>query len=176
MESDGPTASLADASTITTAGRAFSISIALTYLGLGYFGLLVLIASVLDLLQAVKSRAPLVLIYCPALLCLAGGVIYVMLALHQRRHWARLAAVAFWTICLIWTARTMARNGLHPEPAAGPLKYSNAEQLKGARRAALVSPYCMAILEMTALYGLLRKASVVNQFKAPGQKYSNDQK
>jgi hypothetical protein len=96
-----------------------------------------------------------------------------MLALHQRRNWARLAAVSFWLLCLIWTAFTIARNGLHPQPASGPLQYSNAEQLAGARFASLVIPYFMAVLESTATYCLLRKANVVNQFKRPDQKSFN---
>jgi hypothetical protein len=76
------------------------------------------------------------------------------------------SAVSFWLLCLIWTAFTIVRNGLHPQPAPGPLQYSNAEQLAGARFLALLIPYLMAILESTAMYCLLRKANVVNQFKS----------
>jgi len=113
----------------------------------------------------------LVLISGAVLLSLGIGFMYVMLALHQRRNWARHAAVSFWLLCLIWTAFTIVRNGLHPQPAPGPLQYSNAEQLAGARFAALAIPYFMAIVESAAMYCLLRKANVVNQFKRPGQKH-----
>jgi hypothetical protein len=165
MESGGPTASTSVASTTTIAVRAFSKTIAVTYVGLGLFGLIQLITSVYDLYQAVVSRLPLLLISCAVLLSLGIGFMYVILALHQRRNWARHAAVSFWLICLIWTAFTIVRNGLHPRPAPGPLEYTNAEQLAGARSAALVTPYFLAILESTAMYCLLRKANVVNQFK-----------
>jgi hypothetical protein len=168
MESHGPTASSSVASTTTIAVRAFSKTIAVTYVGLGLFGLILLITSLYDLRQAVVSRLPLLLIPCAVLLSLGVGFIYVMLALHQRRNWARHVAVSFWLLCLIWTAYTIVRNGLHPQPAPGPLQYSNAEQLAGARFAALVIPYFMAILESTAMYCLLRKANVVNQFMRPG--------
>jgi hypothetical protein len=169
MESHGPAASSSVASTTTIAVRAFSKTIAVTYVGLGLFGLLLLLTSLYDLRQAVVSRLPLLLIPCAVLLSLGIGFLYVMLALHQRRNWARHAAVSFWLLCLIWTAFTIVRNGLHPQPAPGPFQYSNAEQLAGARFAALVTPYCLAILESTAMYCLLRKANVVNQFKRPGQ-------
>lgn len=168
MESNGPTASSSVAVT-TTIVTAFSKTIAVTYVGLGLFGLLFLFGSLNDLYQAVASRVPLLLLHCAVFLCLGSGFMYVILALHQRRNWARHAAVSFWLLCLIWTAVTIVRNGPHPEPAPGPLQYSNAEQLAGARRAELVTPYFMAILEFTAIYCLLRKESVVNQFKRPGQ-------
>jgi len=143
MESHGPTASSSVASTTTIAVRvrAFSKTIAVTYVGLGLFGLILLITSLYDLRQAVVSRLPLLLIPCAVLLSLGIGFMYVMLALHQRRNWARHAAVSFWLLCLIWTAFTIVRNGLHPQPAPGPLQYSNADQLAGARFAALVTPY-----------------------------------
>ncbi len=171
MESHGPPASSSVASTTTIAVRAFSKTIAVTYVGLGVFGLILLITSLYDLHLAVVSRLPLLLIPCTVLLSLVIGFMYVMLALHQRRNWARYAAGSFWLLCLIWTAFTIVRNGLHPQPAPGPLQYSNAEQLAGARFAALVIPYFMALLESTATYCLLRKANVVNQFKRPGQRY-----
>ena len=137
-------------------------------MGLGLFCLILLITSLYDLHQAVVSRLPLLLIPCAVLLILGGGFIYVILALHQRRNWARHAAAAFWLLCLIWTAYTIVRNGPHPQPAPGPLQYSNADQVAGARFATLVTPYLMAILESTTIYCLLRKASVVNQFMGPG--------
>jgi hypothetical protein len=169
MESQGRTATSSVAPTTTITVRAFSKTIVVTYVGLGIFGLILLIASLHDLHQAVVSRLPLLLIPCAVLLGLVIGFIYVMLALHQRCNWARHAAVSFWLLCLIWTAFTIVRNGLHPEPAPGPLQYSNAEQLAGARFAALVTPYFMAILESTATYCLLWKANVVNQFKSLGE-------
>jgi hypothetical protein len=104
-----------------------------TYVGLGLFGLILLIMSLYDLHQAVVSRLPLLLISCAVLLSLGIGFMYVMLALHQRRNWARHAAVSFWLLCLIWTAFTIVRNGLHPQPAPGPLQYSNAEQGRRVR-------------------------------------------
>ena len=160
-------------STTMIAVREFSKTIAVTYVGLGLFGLILLITSLYDLHQAVVSRYPLLLIPCAVLLSFAIGFMYVILALRQRRNWARHAAVSFWLLCLIWTAFTIVRNGLHPQPAPGPLQYSNAEQLAGARFAALVTPYFIAILESTAMYCLLRKANVVNQFKRPDQTSSN---
>ena len=172
MEGHGPSTSSSVASTPTIAVRAFSKTIAVTYVGLGLFGLISLIASLYDLHQAVVLRLPLLLIPCAVLLSLGIGFMYVMLALHQRRNWARHAAVSFWLLCLIWTAFTIVRNGLHPEPPPGPLQYSNAAQLAGARFSALVTPYFMAILESTAAYFLLTKANVVNQFKRPGQTYT----
>jgi hypothetical protein len=171
MESHGPTASSSVASTTTIAVRAFSKTIAVTYVGLGLFGLILLITSQFYLYRAVVSRLPLLLIPYAVLLSFGIGFILVILALHQRRNWARHAAVSFWLLCLIWTAVTIVRNGLHPEPTPGPLQYSNAQQLAGARLSALVTPYFMAILELTAVYCLLRKANVVNQFKRPGQTY-----
>jgi hypothetical protein len=170
MGSQGPTASSSIAATTTIAVRAFSKTIAVTYVGLGIFGVILLITSLYDLRLAVASRSPLLLIPCAVLLSLVIGFISVVLALHQRRNWARYAAVSFWLLCLIWTAFTIGRNGLHPEPARGPLQYSNAEQLAGARFAALVIPYFMAILESTAIYCLLRKANVRNQFGRPRQR------
>jgi hypothetical protein len=169
MESHGLTASSNVASTTTIAVRAFSKTIAVTYVGLGLFGLFFLIMSVYGLHQAVVLRLPLLLIRCAVILSLGIGFMYVILALHQRRNWARHAAVSFWLLCLIWTAFTIVRNGLHPQPAPGPLQYSNAEQLAGARSAALMIPYFMAILESTAMCCLLRKANVVNQFKRPAK-------
>jgi hypothetical protein len=171
MDNHGRTASSGVASTTTVTVRAFSKTIAATYVGLGLFGLILLVTSLYDMRQAVASRLPLLLIPCTVLLFLGIGLMYVMLALHQRRNWARHAAVSFWLLCLISTALTIVRNGSHPPPASGPLQYSNAEQVAGARFAALAIPYLMAILESTAMYCLLRKANVVNQFKRSGQTY-----
>ena len=165
MESHGPTASSSIASTTTIAVRAFSKTIAVTYVGLGLFGLILLITALIVLNQAVVLRLPLLLIRCAVLLSLGIGFIYVMWALYERHNWARHAAVSFWLLCLIWTSFRIVRNGLHPQPPTGPLQYSNAEQLAGARFAALTIPYFMAILESTAMYCLLRKANIVNQFK-----------
>jgi uncharacterized membrane protein len=175
MENHGPTASSSVASTTTIAVRAFSKTIAATYVGLGYLGLILLITSLYGLHQAVVLRNQLLLIRGAVLLSLGIGLMCVILALHQRRNWARRAAVSFWLLCLIWTAFTIVRNGSHPEPTPGRglLQYSNAEQLAGARFAALVIPYFMAILESTAIYCLLRKAKIVNQFKRSGQTHLN---
>jgi hypothetical protein len=68
MESHGPTASSSVASTTTIAVRAFSETIAVTYVGLGLFGLILLITSLYDLHQAVVSRLPWLLIPCAVLL------------------------------------------------------------------------------------------------------------
>jgi magnesium-transporting ATPase (P-type) len=156
-------------STNTIAVKAFSKTIAVTYVGLGFFGLIFLIASLVNIRRAVLSRSPLLWMLCAVLFGLGIGLIYVILALRQRRNWARHAALWFWLLCLIWTAFTIVQHGLHPEPAPGPFQYSNADQLAGARLAALVTPYLMAILELTAIYCFLRKANVVNQFKRLGQ-------
>jgi len=172
MEGHGPSTSSSVASTTTIAVRAFSKTIAVTYVGLGLFGLISLIASLNVLYKAVALQLPWLLIRCAVLFSLGIGFMYVILALHQRRNWARHAAVSFWLLCLIWTAFTIVRNGLHPEPPPGPLQYSNAAQLAGARFSTLVTPYFMAILESTAAYFLLTKANVVNQFKRPGQTYT----
>lgn len=169
MESHDLTASSSAASTSTVAVRAFSKTIAVTYVGFGLFGLILLIASLNDLHRAVASRLPVFLIPWAVLVSMLFGFIYLMSALYQRRNWARYAAVSFWLLCLVWTAITIVRHGLHPEPAPGPFQYSNADQLAGARFTALVTPYFLAILESTATYCLLRKASVVNQFKRPDQ-------
>jgi hypothetical protein len=169
MESHGATASSGGASTTTIAPRAFSKTIAMTYVGLGFCCLTFLIASVYDLLRAVQSRLPLLLIPWAALLGSGIGLIYVMLALHQRRNWARLVATSFWLLCLIWTTFAIVRNGSHPEAPAGPFQYSNPEQLAGARFSTLVLPYFLALLESTAIFCLLRKANVVNQFRTPRQ-------
>lgn len=168
MESYGSAESSSAASTTTIAVRTFSKSIAVTYVGLGFFGLTLLITGLYDLRQAVASRLSLLLIPCAVLLHLGIGFMYVIFALHHRRNWARHIAVSFWMLCLIWTAFTIVRNGLHPEPARGPLQYSNAEQVAGARFAALVAPYFMAMLESAAMYCLLRKPNVVSQFRSPG--------
>lgn len=165
MESHDPTASTSVAPSPTIAVRTFSKVIALTYVGLGFFGLIFLISSLYQLIQAVASRRPLLLIACTAYLSLGIALTYLVFALRERRKWARHAAVSFWLICLIWSVLTIVRNGSHPEPAPGPLQYSNAEQLAGARFAELWTPYFMTILESTAIYCLLRKANIVNQFK-----------
>ena len=168
MEIHGPTASASVVPTTTIAVRAFSKTIAVTYAGLGLFGLMSLTTSLAVLYKAVTSRLLLPLIPSTALLALGAGFMYLIMALHQRRNWARYVAVSFWLLCLLWTIFTIMQNGLHPEATAGPLKYSNADQLAGGRFAALVSPYVLAIVESTAMYCLLRKASVVNQFIGRG--------
>jgi hypothetical protein len=165
MQSHGPAASSSVASTTTIAVRAFSKTIAVTYVGLGLFGLFFLVTSFYGLYQAVVSRLPMFLIPGAVALSLGIGFIYVMWALYERHNWARHAAVSFWLLCLIWTSFRIVRNGLHPQPPTGPLQYSNAEQLAGARFTTLVTPYFMAMLELAAIYCLLRRAKVVNQFK-----------
>ncbi len=172
METGGPTASSSVTSTNRIAVKAFSKTIAVTYVGLGFFGIVFLIASLLNIRQAVLARSPLPWMWCAVLFCLGIGFIYVILALRQRHNWARYAALWFWLLCLVWTAFTIMQHGLHPEPSRGPFRYSNADQLAGARFAALVTPYLMAIVELTVIYCFLRKASVVNQFKRLGQDVS----
>ena len=147
MESVGPIASSNVASTTTIAVRAFSKTIAVTYVGLGFFALILVITKTNDLRQAMVSRSPLLLMTCALLLSVGMGFMYVMLALHQRHNWVRHAAVSFWLLCLIWTVFSIVRNGLHPQPSPGPFQYSNAEQLAGARFATLLMPYFMAILK-----------------------------
>lgn len=149
--------------------RKFSKTLAVTYVCLGFFALLSLATSLYPLHQALVSRSPMLLIPATFVLILAAGFICVMLALHQRRNWARLAAVSFWMICLAWSTYSIVRNGLHPQPAAGPFQYSNAQQLAGARFFALVTPYFMALIESTAIYCLVRKADIVDQFINPSQ-------
>jgi len=149
--------------------KAFSKTIAATYVALGFFGFIFLVTSLYELHLVVVSGQPLLLIRCAVLSSLGIGFMCVILALHERRNWAPYAAVSFWTLCLIWTAFTMMRNGLHPEPTPGPFEYSNPQQLAGARFAALTMPFVIAILESSAIYCLLRKANVVNQFKRSGQ-------
>jgi hypothetical protein len=167
MDSHVPTESSSVASTTTIAARTFSKTIAMTYVGLGFVGMILLITSLHDLLQVAVSRNPLPLIPFAVLHGLGIVFIYLILALRQRRNWARYAAASFWLLCLVWSAFSIMRNGLHPQPSPGPFEYSNADQLAGARFATLVIPYFMAILESTAMYCLLRKASVVNQFRRP---------
>ena len=150
------------------AARAFSKTIAMTYVGLAFFSAIFFISSLSDFQHALASRSLWLLILCVALFNLGIGFLYVTWALRQRRQWARHAAVSFWALCLIWTAVTMVRNGLHPPPAAGPFQYSNADQVAGARFAALAMPYLLAIVESAAIYCLLRKGKVVNQFRTRG--------
>ena len=163
-----PTASSSVASTTTTAVRAFSKTIAVTYMGLGLFTLFFLLASFYGLYQSAVSGLPLLLVRSAVLLGLGIGFIFLMMALHQRRSWVRYAALLFWLCCLIWTAVVIVQNGLHPRPAPGPLQYSNAEQLAGARRSALMTPYYLAIVELVAIYCLWRRSNVVNQFQKRG--------
>jgi hypothetical protein len=169
MESQGPTASSSIDSTTTIGVTAFSKTIALTYLGWGFFCLIFLMTGFYDLDRAVVMAKFPLMIPSALLLSLAIGFIYLILALHRRRNWARYAAVSFWLLCLVWTGYTIVRNGLHPEPPPGPLRYSNTAQLAGARKSALLTPYLMAILESTVADCLLQKVSVVNQFKKPDQ-------
>ncbi len=150
--------------------RKFSKTIALTYIGLSFWILVALFTSIYDLSKVVASRAPLLLIACALLLGLVLGLTYVISALHQRRAWARYAAILFWMLCFGWSAVAIVRNGPNPEPTSGPLQYSNEDQRAGGRFAALAMPYFMALVESTAIYCLLRKASVVNQFKRDAER------
>jgi hypothetical protein len=97
MEGHGPTGPSSALAT-TTEVRAFSKTILVTYVGLGLFAFLFLIGSLYDLYQAVTSKLPLLLIPCVVLLALSAGFIYVVLALHERRNWARYAVVSFWLL------------------------------------------------------------------------------
>lgn len=165
MESNGSTAPSGVASPSTVGVRSFSNTIAATYVGVSFFGLLLLIASVFVFRRAMASPSPALFILSAIELNVGIGLLYVVVALRQRRTWARYAAVGFWALCLIWTGFTIVRNGLHPEPAAGPFEYSNADQLAGARFAAFATPYVLALVESAAIYCLLRRARVVNQFQ-----------
>jgi hypothetical protein len=88
MDSQGATAS-SIASTTTLAVRAFSKTIAVTYVGLGVLCVKFLKSSFYYFHLAVGSRLPLFLIPCAVLLTLGIGFMYVILALHQRHNWAR---------------------------------------------------------------------------------------
>jgi hypothetical protein len=169
MESNDATASSSSPATSAVKVSAFSKAVALTYVVLSFSGLLLLFASLYHLKQVLASGLPLLLIARAAFFSLGISFLYVMLALHQRRNWARRAALSFWMLCLIWSTYAIVRNGVHPEPASGPLQYSNAAQVAGARFAALTMPYFMAVLEATAMYGLLREDGVVNQFVRPNR-------
>lgn len=170
MDNSGPPNPSDIASTSTIAVRSFSKTIALTYVGLGLLGVLLPIRALNDFLRAIVSGSSMYLLSSAVALALGLGSLYLIFALRQRRNWARYAAVLFWVVCLIWTSYRIGRNGLHPEPPnpAGPLHYSNADQVAGARFSALTTPYFMAMLESIAVYCLLRKTSLVSQFTKPG--------
>jgi hypothetical protein len=158
MDSEGPSASSVS-STTTLAVRAFSKTIAVTYVGLGVLCIKFLNSSLYYFHLAVEISIAIVLDT-------------VRCASHQRHNWARQAAVSFWLLCLVWTVSASTQNGLHPEPAKPAyawLEYSNEEQRAGGRFAELAEPYLMAILESSAIYCLLRRANLVHQFKAPGR-------
>jgi hypothetical protein len=172
MERCDSTTSSGAATTNTIALAAFSLSIAVTYVGLGFFAVAFLAASLIRLYLTVAAGLPSLLISGAVFLSLGIGFIYVMWALRKRFNWARLACAAFWLLCLIWSALAIVRNGWDPEALSvpsGPLRYSNADQVLGARLAAFMIPYSTAVLESTAIYGLLRKASFVRQFKRSGE-------
>ena len=149
------------------ATRRFSKTITVTYLGLGLWALLFFFVGLWDLLQMARVGAVVAILVSFVLFSLVGGIVYVMWGLHNRRRWARHVAMAFWLLCFIWSARSIVTNGLHPEPSPGPFLYSNEDQLAGARFVTLVVPYVMVVLELSAIYCLMRKASVVDQFKPP---------
>jgi len=165
MESDGLNAPTPVSPTPAGPPRNFSKTITATYAGLGFFGFCLLLAGFYGQYKAMVTRSLFLFILCALLLGLGIGFILVISGLHQRRNWARMAAVLFWLLCLVWTASRIVRNGLHPEAAPGPIPYSNAEQLAGARFTALVMPYLVGVFEITVMYCLLWKTSVVNQFK-----------
>ena len=167
MKNDSPSTLLSTPSGVSLRARRFSKTLTVTYLGMGWLTLLMMIAGLGTLRQAVTSGLSLLLLVPFVLLCLGVSIVYVMWALHMRRNWARYLAVSFWLLCLIGSSLAIVRNGLYPAPAEGPFKYSNEDQVAGARFAALVTPYFMVVVELSAMFCLLRKASVVNQFKEP---------
>ena len=143
----------------------FSKAIAVTYIALGSFALLFSVAVYIAIWKAITSRQPPLLLSSGLALAMACGSAYIVWSLHRRRKWARYVALSFWALRLIWSLIAIVRNGPHPEPAKGPLKYSNEHQLAGARFAALWTPYILAIVESSAIYYLLRKRSIVHQFQ-----------
>lgn len=159
-----PKASGVTPTSATVVGK-FSKTLALTYMGQGFWSLILVIASLTTLHQALVTRRLMLLMPHLGLLGLSIALIYLMVALHRRRNWARYAAVIFWVLCLMASVITITRNGLYPEAPAGPLKYSNAAEISGARFATFVTPLLLVILESTAIYGLLFKSTLVAQFK-----------
>src|SRR6185503_3968285 len=112
--------------------RRFSKTIAVTYVGMSLFGFAFLVTGLRILLLGITSGSLLAVQFCALPLGLVFGFVYVMRALHQRRNWARQVALSLWLLCLIWSSYLIARNGLHPEPAEGPFRYTNEDQLAGA--------------------------------------------
>lgn len=145
--------------------RRFSKTIAVTYVALGFFGLLFLIAGLLGSLNAFASQQRLLLVRSAVLAVLAIGVLYEIVALHRRQDWARRVAIAFWFFCLIWSVSAIVRNGSNPPAPSGWFEYANQAQLEGARFSALATPYLMTLLELPAIYCLWRRPRIVNQFK-----------
>jgi hypothetical protein len=165
MGTDSPSEQPGVPATVSAIPRRFSKTVTVSYVAMGLFSFIFVSIAVLDLWQAVTSGSPLFIVVSIVSLFLGLGLIGVMLTLHDRRYWSRYFAVLFWLLCLIGSSVTIVRNGSHPQPPDGPLKYSNEAQVAGARFGALVIPYFMVVLELGAIYGLLVKPSVVNQFK-----------
>ena len=133
-------------------------------MAMGFVGLVFLISGIRVLWQAATSNTPLLFIPYTIIVGLGLGFGYVMLALRHRRNWARHVAVVFWALGLAWSSYSILRNGLYPNPPTGPFTYDNDAQLAGARFATLVTPYFLAVGELSMIYCLLRKSSVVKQF------------
>jgi hypothetical protein len=153
MDSPDSMHSSGASTTKTTAVARFSITVAVTYVGLGFFGLAFLVSSLSQLYRGAAVRSLWLWTSGAVFLCLGSAFLYVIRGLHRRLDWARLTGAIFWLLCLIWSVFAMVRNGLHPEvvsPPSGPLRYSNAEQVEGARLAALMTPYVMALVESAA--------------------------
>src|SRR5262245_60892051 len=135
----------------TANGHRFSKTIAVTYVGMGFFALIAFIYSLIALVLAVKTGTPLLFLSSAVLVGFGTGFACVIWALHRRRNWGRRAAVLFWLLCLVWSSYSIVHNGLHPEPTPGPLRYENEDQLRGARFGAFVIPYLMAAIEVSAV-------------------------
>jgi len=151
-------------STSAVADRKFSKTVAVTYVFMGLFSLAFLFVGVSLLWRGAATVLPLNVVLYVLVTGVGFGFVVVIWALHQRRNWARHVAVWFWMICLIWSCYAIVRNGLHPEVPSGPFTYDNEAQLQGARLGTLATPYFLAIVELTSIYCLLTKRSVVNQF------------
>ena len=165
METDSPTAPDDAQQTVSAGTRRFSKTITLTYVGLGLFALLFIASGIQIQWQALNSRVPLLIAGSLIAFGIGIGIICIMWGLHLRRNWARFLSVSYWLICVLWSVRSILRNGMHPDAPVGAFQYSNEAQLEGARFGALVTPYFMVVLELSAIYCLLRKDSVVNQFR-----------
>jgi hypothetical protein len=144
--------------------RKFSKTIAVTYIALGSFALLFSVAGHVTIWKAITSGQPALLLSSLLSLGIAGGFAYTAWSVHRRR-WARYVALSFWTLCLIWSITVIVRNGPHPEAIEGPMKYANEQERYGGRLGALWTPYIFALVESTAIYCLLRKRSIVDQFQ-----------